>query len=458
MHYLNLINRRAIAKSMVGGSILMPGILQGLMASEAKPSDPLAPRAPHFEPKAKRVIFVFLSGGVSHIETFCHCPQLYADAGKKFGKGFLKAPGWQFNPHGECGMMMSELLPHLGGAADDICLINSMVTDAPDHTAMTFMMHTGSGNVARPSMGSWVSYGLGSENENLPSFIVLAPEIPYHGAENWGAEFLPACHQGTRIIPGDEPIPNLRRRLPGEELQAMELDLIQKMNQRHLRGRENDPLLAARIRSFETAAGMQIEAPEVLDVERESDATLEMYGIKRGGAKNFAWQALAARRLAESGVRFIEVIDRGTGLGTNWDHHGDMKRLTKNCEDVDQPLAALIQDLKQRGMFEDTLLVITTEFGRTPMVAKPTNKGREHHSRCFSSILAGAGVKRGLVYGKSDEYGIEVAEDRVHVHDFHATILHLLGLDHQRLTFRHAGLDHKLTGVNDCRVVTEVLA
>ncbi len=450
-------------RSFVAGSLLFPGIVQQLLAASDAPLDPLAPRAPHFPAKAKRVIFIFLSGGMSHVDTFNHRPKLIADAGKPFGekKGgslFLKPPGWEFTPRGKCGMMMSSIFPQLGKVADDLCLINSMVTDAPDHTAMTFMMHTGSANVARPSIGSWVSYGLGTENQNLPSFVVIAPEIPYHGAENWGAEFLPGAHQGTRIIPGDEPIPNLSRRLPSGKLQNLELEMIASLNQRHLRGREADPQLAARIRSFETAAGMQMEAPEALDVEKESDTTLASYGIERGGKKGFAWQALAARRLIERGVRFVEVIDKGAGLGANWDHHGDMKRHEVNARDVDQPIAALIQDLKDRGLFDDTLVVITTEFGRTPAVVKPDHKGREHHSKCFSSFLAGAGVQRGLTYGMSDDYGIEVAGNKVHVHDFHATILHLLGFDHQRLTYRHAGLDFKLTGVNECQVVKGVLA
>lgn len=453
----NVFSRRRFARSLVGGSLLMPAILQDLMASDATPLDPLAPKAAHFPAKAKRVIFIFLSGGFSHVDTFNHRPKLFADAGKKIGESFLKAPGWEFSPRGKCGMEMSSLFPHLGNVADDLCLINSMVTDAPEHTSMTFMMHTGSANVARPSIGSWISYGLGTENQNLPSFVVIAPDIPYHGAENWGAEFLPAVHQGTRIIPGDEPIANLQRRLASGKLQELELEMIAAVNKRHLEGRESDPQLAARMRSFETAAGMQMQAPEALDTDKESDATLAMYGIERGQKKGFAWQALAARRLIERGVRFVEVIDRGSGLATNWDHHGDMKRHEVNAKDVDQPLAALITDLKQRGLFDDTLVVITTEFGRTPAVVKPDHKGREHHAKCFSSFLAGAGVKRGLTFGKSDEYGINVVEDRVHVHDFHATILHLLGFDFQRLTYRHAGLDHKLTGVNECRVVSELL-
>ena len=454
-----LITRRSAIRSLVGGSLLMPGIIEQLMASEVAPSaDPLAPRAPHFPAKAKRIIFIYLSGGFSHVDTFNHRPKLFADAGKKMGDLFLKAPGWEFTPRGKCGMMMSSLFPHFGSAADDICLINSMVTNAPEHTGMTFLMHTGSANVARPSIGSWVSYGLGTENANLPSFVVIAPEIPYHGAENWGAEFLPAVHQGTRIIPGDEPIPNLKRRLASGKLQQMELEMIASLNQRHQRGRETDPQLAARIRSFETAAGMQMQAPEALDVEKENDATLAMYGVERGGKKGFAWQTLAARRLIERGVRFVEVIDKGSGLATNWDHHGDMKRHEVNARDVDQPLAALIKDLKERGLYDDTLVVITTEFGRTPAVIKPDHKGREHHAKCFSSILAGAGVKRGVTYGASDDYGLEAVEGRVHVHDFHATILHLLGFDHQRLTYRRAGLDFKLTGVNECSVVKGVLA
>ena len=405
------------------------------------------------------MIFIYLSGCVSHVDTFNHRPKLFADAGKQVGKNFVKCPNWEFSHQGQCGMMMSELFPHLGTVADDLCLINSMTTFTPCHTAATLGMHTGSTTVARPSLGAWVSYGLGTENQNLPSFVILADKMPYHGAEVWGAEFLPACHQGTRVIPGsDEPIANLRRRLPAEELQAAELEFIGNLNQEHLRGRESDPQLAARIRSFETAAGMQLEAPETFDLSKESDATLDLYGLNRDTKGGFAWQAIVARRMAERGVRFIEVIDKGSDTASNWDNHGDMAKHASLAKGVDQPIAALIKDLKSRGMLNDTLVVITTEFGRTPTVSKADNKGREHHSNCYSSILVGGGTKAGITYGTSDEYGINVAENRVHVHDFNATILHCLGFDHERLTYRHAGLDFRLTGVDPCHVVKGVLA
>ncbi|MCY2976711.1 MAG: DUF1501 domain-containing protein [Planctomycetota bacterium] len=451
--------RRRMIQSMVGGSLLIPAIVQDLMAAEAAPIDPLAPRAPHFPGKAKRVIYIYLSGGMSHVDTFNYRPKLFADNGKEMGKSFVRRPNWEFKPYGQCGMMISDIFPHVGSVADELCLINSMATFTPCHTAATLGLHTGSTTVARPSLGAWVSYGLGTENQNLPSFVVLADKMPYHGAEVWGAEFLPACHQGTRVIPGsDEPIANVRRRLPAEELQAAELELIGSLNQQHLLGRERDPQLAARIRSFETAAGMQLEAPETYDLSKESDATLELYGLKRETKGGFAWQAIVARRMAERGVRFIEVIDKGSDTASNWDNHSEMAKHGPLAKEVDQPIAALIKDLKSRGMLNDTLVVITTEFGRTPTVTKGDKNGRGHHSRCYSSILVGGGTKAGITYGTPDDYGIEVAEDRVHAHDFNATILHLLGFDHERLTYRHAGLDFRLTGVDPCHVVKGVLA
>jgi hypothetical protein len=306
------------------------------------------------------------------------------------------------------------------------------------------MMHTGSVSFARPSLGSWVSYGLGTVNQNLPSFLVIAPQPPYTGDQAWGSDFLPGCHQGTRVVPGPEPIADLRRRSPGR-LQDLEMKMLRARNLAHAGGRDADDALAARIRSFETAFGMQREAPEAFDLSRESDATLSLYGLRRGSTAGFGWQCIVARRLVERGVRFVELID--VGSANNWDAHGDMATHAPLARNVDQPIAGLLIDLKRRDLLRDTLVVWATEFGRTPYNEQRDARGREHHHWAFSCWLAGGGVKPGIVHGASDEHGIHVATDPVHVHDFHATILHLMGLDHERLTFRHAGRDFRLTDV-----------
>jgi hypothetical protein len=334
-------------------------------------------------------------------------------------------------------------------------MIRSMKNDHGDHFEATLGIHTGSVTFTRPSIGAWVSYGLGTFNQNLPSFIVIAPQTPYAGSQVWGSDFLPAIHQGTRIVPGAEPIPNLKPRAPSPEIQEMELGLVDFFNQRHLRQRESDAALATRIKSFETAYKMQKEAPEAFDLSKESDATLKLYGLERGSTSGFAWQCLVARRLAERGVRFVELID--SGASSNWDAHGDMQTCVPLAKNIDQPIAGLLTDLKSRGLLSDTLVVWTTEFGRTPFEASADAKGREHHARAYSSWLAGGGVKGGITFGRTDDYGIEIASDEMHIHDFHATILHLLGIDHTLLTFRYAGRDFRLTDVAG-RVIKEVLA
>jgi hypothetical protein len=445
-------------RSLVGGSILLPGILSELLAAENRTvatAEPLAPKPPHFPARAKRVIFLYLSGGVSHVDSFDPKPKLFADHGKKGLGGFLKRPNWESGPHGKCGTEVSELFPNIAECVDDLCVIRSLHGDHGNHFEATLGIHTGSVTVARPSLGSWVSYGLGTLNQNLPSFVVLAPYLPYAGGQVWSADFLPACHQGTRVVPGDEPIPNIKRRLESQDLQEMELGLLQSLNHRHQQKRSADSTLAARIKSFETAFGMQMEAPEAFDLSKESDETHELYGLVRGARLGFAWQCLVARRLAERGVRFIELID--SGASNNWDSHTDMADHGRRARNVDQAIAALLTDLKARGMLTDTLMVWMTEFGRTPFVNNLDNRGREHHAAVFCSWLAGGGVKGGITYGKSDDYGITIAENEVHVHDFHATILHLLGLDHEKLTYRHASRDFRLTDISG-RVVKEILA
>ena len=461
--------REMLARAAGGfGAIALNAMLADEMpASDAvATADPLAPKQPHFAPQAKRVIFLYMTGGVSHVDSFDPKPDLLANHGKqitvdnwqgKLGEftRYLKKPNWEFRPGGQSGIEVSDLFPHIRDVVDDLCVIRSMESEHTNHYESTLGMHCGSWEFARPSIGAWISYGLGTVNRNLPSFVAVAANAPYAGAQTWGSDFLPGCHQGTQIIPGNDPIPNLKRRVPSTKLQELELELLAKTNKKHSEERVADLALEARIRSFETAFGMQREAPEALDLSGESEATLKLYGIQPGQTTGFGWQCLVGRRLAERGVRFIELID--VGSSNNWDAHGDMATHAPLAQNVDQAIAALITDLKQRGMLDETLVVWTTEFGRTPYHEKADHAGREHHHQVFSSWLAGGGVKRGIVHGSSDEHGIAVAEDRVHVHDFHATILHLLGLDHERLTFRHAGRDYRLTDVHG-EVVEAILA
>jgi len=460
------MERRGFFRSLAAGSVLVPALASRMAAeTAASATGGLAARPPLRAAKAKRVIFLYMSGGVSHVESWDPKPSLLRDHGKTVSvdefqgrkgdfKMFAKRPQWAFRPHGRCGTEVSELFPHMAGCVDELCVIRSMVSDHTNHYEATLGIHTGSFTFARPSIGSWVSYGLGTENRNLPSFVVIAPRNPYAGGQVWASDFLPAEHQGTLVMPGAEPVANLRPRVvPGR--QEAEMEALARMNRRHLGLRADDPALAARMRSFETAFGMQMEMPDVFDLSRETDATLRLYGLERGSTKGFAWQCLVARRLAERGVRFVELID--VGSSDNWDAHGDMETHRPLARNVDQAIAGLLKDLRSRGMLDDTLVVWTTEFGRTPFNAAPDAKGREHHHWVFSSWLAGAGVRAGSVYGASDEHGIRPARDRVHVHDFHATILHLMGMDHELLTFRHAGRDFRLTDVAG-EVVKGVLA
>jgi hypothetical protein len=457
-----LYRRREVLRSLAAGSLLMPGLVSRLLADTPSETvlDPLAPKPPHFPAKAKRVIFIFSNGGVSHMDTFDYKPKLFAVDGKTMGIGgglsnqqrVLLKPGWAFKPGGKCGTLVSDLFPHLRECMDDVCLVRSMKSDDNEHYQATLGIHTGSFFFSRPSIGSWVSYGLGTMNANLPSFMVIAPYMPYAGTQIFNNDFLPAYHQGVRVIPGKEPIANLDRRTKQSEMQELELGLAEAFNRRHLKLRNGDTELSARMRTFETAFHMQTEARDVFDLARESDETLALYGMKRGQTEGFGWQCIVARRLAERGVRFIELVDGSSS--DNWDQHGDMAEHAKHAKNIDRPIAGLLRDLKQRGMLSDTLVVWTTEFGRTPGV--DGNKGRGHHSACYSSWLAGAGVKGGLAYGATDEIGATVAENKVHVHDFHATILHLLGIDHTRLTYRHAGRDYRLTDVHG-EVVKELL-
>ena len=448
------------------GALALAGLWNELHVTASAATDPLAPRLTHYPAKADRVIFIYSTGGVSHVDTFDHKPQLIRDHGKsitasrwlnKPGKfeRFLIKPRWSFKQYGRSGAWVSDLFPYLGGVIDDICLLNAMHCDSDGHDKGTLAAHSGSAQAIRPSVGAWVSYGLGTENRNLPSFMVLAPAAPYGGAQTWGSDFLPACHQGTHVVPGKEPLPNLTPNAPAAELQAMELALLGKLNRAHLETRAADAALDARIRSFETAFGMQREAPEAFDLSRESHATLKLYGLTRGANTGFGWQCLVARRLAERGVRFLELID--VGSSANWDSHGTRGDHEKLAKAIDQPIAGLLTDLKQRGMLDRTLVVWTTEFGRTPFNAQANHAGREHHNLVFTSWMAGGGVKGGFVHGQSDEHGILPGTGAVHTHDLHATMLHLLGIDHERLTYRYAGRDFRLTDVAG-EVVRPILA
>jgi hypothetical protein len=424
-----------------------------------------APERTHFPAKAQNLIVIFLTGGFSHVDTFDHKPRLQKDHGKKIldrelrdsnaRPFYLIGSPFKFSPRGKSGLMISELFPQLGALADSLCVIRTMHTDILEHFQATLAMHTGSATVPLPSLGCWLSYGLGTSNPALPAYVVLAEHLPYAGAQVWDCNFLPAQHQGVRVVPGPEPIPDLHSPARSVTLQELERTMLRDVNEMHAEIRSGDSNLCARSKSFETAAGMMTAAPAVFDVSRESDATLAMYGLQRGDNRSFAWQCLMARRLAENGVRVVELID--TGSSDNWDAHGNMQEHRPKAQRVDRAIAALLDDLKRTGLLQQTLVAICTEFGRTPWGATPNDKGRNHHARTFSCMLAGAGVKGGIAYGTTDDYGIDRVADPCHVHDYHATILHLMGIDHKRLTYRYAGRDFRLTDVHG-EVLRAVLA
>jgi hypothetical protein len=424
---------------------------------------PLAPRPGHHPARARRLLFVFLTGGFSHVDTFDPKPRLRADEGKlvpgptlreSSPKPLLGSP-FRFSARGRCGLVVSELFPRLGDLADELCVIRTMHTDIIEHFQATLAMHTGSSTVPMPSLGAWLSYGLGTRNANLPPYVVLCEHLPYAGAQVWDSSFLPPHHQGVRVVPGPEPVPDLRPPARPITLAELERRMLLDVNEAHARLRPGDLNLRARMDSFETARGMMRAAPEAFDLARETPETRRLYGVADGDDRSFAAQCLLARRLLERGVRVVELID--TGSGDNWDSHGDMRDHRPKARRVDGPLAALITDLKRRGLLGDTLVAVCTEFGRTPFADAPGARGRNHYTRAFSCLLAGGGVKGGLAHGRTDDYGLEAVEDPCHVHDYHATILHLMGLDHERLTYRYAGRDFRLTDVAG-RVVRPILA
>jgi hypothetical protein len=459
------MNRRQMLCQIGGGfgalglATMLAG--EGLLTSTAKAADapqtpgadnPLAPKAPHFRPRAKRVIFLFMNGGPSQVDTFDPKPAMEKYRGTRpdgaqlpteraKGGGLLPSP-FKFAKHGQSGIEVSELYPNVGKCIDDICVIRSMHTNTPNHEPSLLMMNSGETQPTRPSLGSWLTYGLGSENQNLPGYVVLCPGIPVVGPQLWGNSFLPGVFQGTHInnssMDPKKIIQNVNNPNLPRSVQRQQLDLLQRMNEAHLKERGSDDQLEARIASLEIAFRMQFEAQEVFDLGRETAATRKAYGDGP-----FASACLMARRLAERGVRMTQIY---YGNGQPWDDHADILNHRNHAKASDQAIAALLTDLKQTGLLDETLVLWGGEFGRTP--TSEGQKGRDHNSKGFSMWLAGGGIKGGMVHGATDDFGYAAVEKPVHVHDLHATILHCLGIDHERLTFRYSGRDFRLTDVS----------
>ncbi len=460
-----LTRRELLAASANGFGLLA---LSGMLADTARAAAPSAPPRPHFAPKAKNVIFCFMDGGVSHVDSFDPKPQLDALDGQAFtdsknptangNRQWLKSP-WKFQQHGQSGLPVSELFPHLAGCADDLAVIRSMKADLPIHSTGVLFLHTGSNNAGRPTLGSWVNYGLGSESQNLPGFVVLSfGVVPCGGLETFSSGFLPASHQATLLQADGTPIDNIAPADKDARVQQAKLALLREQNAAFARELGGHDAVESAIQNYETAYRMQSLVPDVLDLARETEATHKLYGIDSAvpSKRLYGIQCLRARRLIESGVRFVEITcPPGASNGT-WDQHGDLKKgHEKNALDTDQALAGLIQDLKQRGLFDETLIVWAGEFGRTPHSAG--RDGRDHHPEGFTVWLAGGGAKGGVCHGATDELGMQAVEGVATMHDLHATILHLLGLDHERLTYRFNGRDFRLTDVHG-NVIREVVA
>jgi hypothetical protein len=441
-------------------------------AAGAEYVDPLLPKPPHYFGKAKSVIFLFMYGGPSHVDTFDHKPALYPLDGKTievktFGRGGHRnqgrvvGPKWSFKPYGQSGKMVSELFPQVGECVDDIAFIHSMTADSPIHGSAMLMMNSGSLLSGYPSMGSWVNYGLGSVNENLPGYVVMLDKTggPISGAKNWSSGFMPASYQGVVFRPTGAPIHDLRH-AQGMSMgeQRVILDSLNKLNMGHLEPRYDNTNLAARIASYELAYKMQAEAPDAIDIDSEPEETRRLYGMDQSRTEDFGRKCLMARRLVERGVRFVQLYSGGAHNDDNWDAHGD---LVKNHEfhagNTDRPIAGLLKDLKRRGMLDETLVVWGGEFGRQPTAEYAEGTGRDHNSYGFTMWMAGGGIKGGISYGATDELGAEAVENRLHVRRLHATILHLMGMDPNALSFFHAGLDHRLVGVEGARPVMDLI-
>ena len=464
------MSRRAMLdRTAVGfGSLALASLVNG-ESSASELTKPLAESMPHFAPRAKRIIFLFMSGGPSQVDTFDPKPLLTRDDGKPlpFEKprvqfnstaNLMKSP-WQFKQYGESGLWVSDLFPHLAQRVDDLCMIHSVHGTNPAHGGAVMKLHTGSDNFVRPSIGSWVSYGLGTENQNLPAFVTICPTLAFGGINNWSSAFLPAVYQGTAF--GDASIPSVSAQVKyirnsrwPRAIQELQLEKLGQMNREDQSHSGPDASLEARINSFELAFRMQSELPKVEDLSGETESTQKLYGLDNPVTANFGRMCLKARRFAEAGVRFIQVTHNDNKV--QWDQHSDLKvGHEKNAVEVDLPIAGLLTDLKARGLLEDTLIWWGGEFGRTP-TAEGGGTGRDHNQEGFTMWLAGGGVKGGFRYGATDDYGYYAVENKVHIHDLHATILHILGLDHERLTYRYAGRDFRLTDVYGS-IVHEIL-
>ncbi|MDE2713980.1 MAG: DUF1501 domain-containing protein [Verrucomicrobiota bacterium] len=452
------LSRREMLKGVSSGFGYLA--LAGLCAEAAEQS-PLAPKTPHFAPRAKRVIFLCMRGGPSHVDTFDYKPQLQIDEGKpgigrrgSRSRAKLLGSPWEFARHGQNGLNISELFPNVAKHADKLCLLNGMHTDLPNHPQAFVKMHTGNSQFVRPSLGAWTLYGLGTENKNLPGFIVLSPQTGLGGAQNYGSSFLPAIYQATPIRGssrgGSGQINNITNPRVSKEAQRIQLDLVQSLNQEQLKKDVVNPAVEGVIESFELAFRMQSEVPQLMDINKEPAAIRQAYGIGNRATESFGRQCLLARRMAEAGVRFIEL-----NYG-NWDQHRTLKTsLERNCGATDQPIAALLADLEKRDMLKDTLVMWGGEFGRTPHAQN--GDGRDHNNKGYTMWMAGGGVKGGIAHGKTDEYGYAAVDGKMHIHDWHATVLHLLGLNHKKLTFNYAGRDFRLTDVHG-NVAKEILA
>jgi hypothetical protein len=448
--------REMLRDTATGFGALALAALLGEESRAAAAADPLAPQPAQFAARAKRVIFLFMHGGPSQVDTFDYKPLLQRDHGKPlpFAKprivssetGNLLASPWKFKQHGQCGAWVSELFPHLAGCVDDLCFIHSMHGSNSRHGGALLELHTGSDTFIRPSMGSWIAYGLGSENRNLPGFITICPTLTHGGVNNWSSAFLPAAYQGTPIgsasVAAEQAkIPFIASDVP-RDMQRLELDLLQQMNRERLAQTGPDAGLEGRIAAFELAFRMQSVAPELQDISGETEETRRLYGLDQPVTRNFGRMCLMARRFAERGVRFVQVTH-----SYKWDQHSNLKaEHGRNAQEVDLPMAGLLRDLKRRGLLEDTLVLWAGEFGRTPVAQG--GDGRDHNPHGFTTWLAGGGVRPGHRYGATDDYGYYSVHNKVHFHDLHATMLHLLGLDHEALTYRHAGRDFRLTDVH----------
>ena len=468
-NFLPRSTRRAMLRNSACGfgQIALSGLLaQSVQSSPTQDDNPFLPKQPHFKQRAKRVIFLFMWGGPSQVDTFDPKPRLNEDEGKPFSletvgggrtnHGAILGSSFRFSQHGQSGVWISELFPNLAKQADRLCVIRSMHTEGTAHGEALLRLHTGQANLVRPSVGAWLSYGLGCENENLPAYITISPPRGHGGVQNYGSAFLPAIHQGTAIGSAETPIAkaqvsNVGNTRMAKGLQRQQLDLIQKLNRDHLRNVDADPGIEGMIANYELAFRMQSTIPEIMNLDDETQETRDLYGIGTEPSDNFGRQCLLARKFAESGVRYIQVSTDYT-----WDHHKKLKSgLIEESAKVDRPIAGLLTDLARRGLLEDTLVVWGAEFGRTP--SAENGDGRNHHPKAFTMWMAGGGVKAGYAYGATDDYGYYAAENKMHVNDLHATILHILGLDHERLTFRYAGRDFRLTDVAG-KVASDILA